>query len=392
MIKNKSIDIQKKENISMCSILLFLEILLCFLANHSALFIADYYILLVIFIGCMLIRSNMKIQINPLMLSLGIVVVSSLLFFNIMGRGTFLSYIIWLIVMIFSLEHKFSNNELALLMWGFILGSLIMSILLIIQQHHYKYEGSFRFTIQILNNEEVDPNYLASFIYIGVVFSLYQFVNKVGKMKIISLGIGIIEMFAIFQTGSRAAYLALVFLFIGLFFNKSSSQKSTSKLLMLIAIVFLLIVAAFMLSEDVLNRFDFSTLMDASNLNRLQHWKAAAVAFFKNPLLGYGASHTMSILSTYANHLSDAHNTFFTILLHFGLIGSIPIFSLFFKIFSGFRNKRSNEWLFYFIGFLFINFIVANHLGISFWLPILIFYQISSRKEFENVECSGSGI
>lgn len=381
MIKNKNRDIQKKQNISICVIFLFLEILLCFLANHSALFIADYYIFLIMFICFMLMKSNIVIHMNPLMLSFVTIVISSLLFLNIIDRGTFLSYLIWLTVMILSLEHKFSNKELILLMWGFILGSLIMSIILIIQQHHYKYEGSFRFTIQILNNEEIDPNYLAAFIYIGLVFSLYQFANGVGKMKIILLIIGLIELFAIFITGSRAVYVALIFVFIGLFFNKSSSKKSTSKLLILVSIAILAIIAASNLSENVLSRFDFSTLMDESNRLRLKHWGAAGVAFFKNPFIGYGASHTMTILSTYANHTSDAHNTIFTLALHFGLIGVVPIFSILLGIFKRFVKHRDTMLVWSYIGFIFINLIVANHLGVSFWLPILLFYQLSRKSE-----------
>lgn len=369
------------KNISMCVIFLFLEILFCFLDNHSALFIADYYMLLVAFIGAMLLKSCGKIYINSLCLSLVIIVISSLLFFPIVDRGTFFSYLIWLIVMMLSLEYKFSDNELTLLMWGFILGSLIMSTLLIVQQHQYKYEGSFRYTIQILGNEEVDPNYLAAYIYIGLIFLIRQFLNGVVKMKILLLLIGLIEAFAIFMTGSRAVYVAFVFVFMGILFNKSKTKSRASKFLVIVAIVILVVFSVSNLPEDILKRFDIDMLMDESNSLRLEHWSAAGLAFLKNPLIGYGASHTMTILSTYANHTSDAHNTILTLFLHFGLIGVVPILNILLGIYKRFVRQRDTMMVWYYIGFIFINMIIANHLGISFWVPILIFYQLSRKSE-----------
>lgn len=385
---------QKVESVSLGVFFLFMEIVFCFINNHKALFIADYYIFLLLFVGYILFKRQGTMRIHPIMLSLIIVFVTSLLFFSMVDRGTLLSYIIWIIVMNLGLSYKFNKKELSCMMWGFVIGSLIMAILVIAQQHHFYYPGSYRFSIQLFNNEEVDPNYLAAFMYLGAIFSIHNLLDKKQKKKYLLTLFLIIILIAIFMTGSRAVYVALAIALFGIMLRtlKNGKKNGGSILLFLLVCFLLVIIVSTKISDEIIERFDFSTLMDASNLKRLQHWKAAVIAFFKNPLLGYGASHTMSILSTFANHSSDAHNTFFTILLHFGLIGSIPIFSLLLKIFNRFRNKRSTEWFFYFLGFLFINFIVANHLGISFWLPILIFYQLSSRKEFENVECSGSGV
>ena len=128
---------QKAESISLGVFFLFVEIVFCFINNHKALFIADYYIFLILFVGYMLVKWQLTMRIQPLMLSLIIVFASSLFFFSMVDRGTLLSYSIWIIVMNIGLGYKFNKKELSFMMWGFIIGSLIMAILVIVQQHHF---------------------------------------------------------------------------------------------------------------------------------------------------------------------------------------------------------------------------------------------------------------
>lgn len=333
----------------------------------------------------MLFKRQGSFCIHPLIMSLLLLCISSMFFFNNVDRGTFFSYFVWIMVMNIGLGYKFNTKEILFLMRGFIYGSLIMAILVIVQQHHYYYPGSYRFSIQILNNTEVDPNYLASFMYFGIIFSIYSLLKeKEKKRKLLVLASFVIILIAIIMTGSRATYVALAVAFFGILTRclKTVRKNIGPLLLLLLVCLLVIIIASKKISTEVIARFDLSMLMDESNMNRLQHWKAAVIALLKNPLLGYGASHTMTILSTYTGHVSDAHNTFLTILLHFGLIGAIPIFSLIFRIFTKLKRKKSKEWIYFYLGFLLINFIIANHLGISFWLPILIFYQICNREEF----------
>ena len=156
----------------------------------------------------------------------------------------------------------------------------------------------------------------------------------------------------------------------------------TTVLILFMAFVLLVIIISF-LPEEILERFSLSSLNDESNSKRISHWIAAVEAFAKKPILGYGASHTMTILTQYASHVSDAHNTVLTFLLHFGLVGFLPICILFLQIFMRLSKAGNKVWLFFFGGYIFINLIIANHLGISFWIPLVLFYSISkNNKEF----------
>ena len=356
-----------------------------FINKHQALFIAHDFIPLILFIAYVCLFRYEDTKLSPILISFGLLVFSSATHFDIFDSGTFFSYTIWLIVMGFSLENILKKEEISALMIAFILGSLVASVLVILQRHHYAYDGSFRFTIKVLNNDEIDPNYLASFLYIGVIFSLYKIhVQKKTKQKVLFFIAFIIIVFALFMTGSRAAYIAVACALLGYGVNvlKTTKHKIETLLAFVLIIVCCSLVVITKLSADTLERFNPKNLMDGSNIKRLAHWLAACKAFFKSPILGYGSAHTILILTKYANHVSDAHNTYLSILLHFGLIGSIPIIVLFFKTITAFVKKQDKEWLFYFMGFLFINLIIANHLGISFWLPLLVFYQISKKEEY----------
>ncbi|OUQ80748.1 hypothetical protein B5E48_05035 [Massilimicrobiota sp. An105] len=358
---------------------LFLEISMCVVNNHKALFIADYYVFIVLYIAAELFRRRFRLVVNKMFIPLFVMLTMSVLFINSIDRGTLLSYVIWIMFMIIGLNSKLNSREICLLKWAFIVGSAIMAYFVITQQHHFYYPGSYRFTIQMFNNMEIDPNYLSAFMYIGAVFALDFILNqKVKKYKIVFILLELIILFAIFMASSRAVFVALLIAVFGVVTN--SKGKFRTPILILLIIVFIAILPN-VLSEESIARFDFSSLRDESNAKRLSHWGAALLAFVKNPILGYGATHTMDILTRYAGHVSDAHNTLFTLLLHFGIVGFVPICLLFLKIIRNLRKQKQHEMLFYFFGYIFINLIIANHLGISFWIPLLLFYQMGLKKE-----------
>lgn len=385
VVERAKIENRKREKISGAIWFLFVGLVFCFSNNHNALLIADYCAFLIFFVACMLMKRRFVIPLHPLMLSMVILLAFSVVFLPLLDRGTLLSYLVWIPVMILAVSYRFNKKEIDTLMWGFILGAVIMSVLVIVQKHHYYEPESYRFSIQIWNHEEIDPNYLAAFLYVGTIFAAHMALHRSRRdLKfVVIMFLGII-LYAITMTGSRAAVLGIGIAFCGVMLRIFKARKNAVILfaVTILGALLLILVSANMASE-VMSRFDFRTLLDTSNMRRLEHWYAAVRCIIQRPLFGYGAAKTLDILTEYAGHRGDAHNTLLTLLLHFGLVGSIPILSLLWKIFDKFRKIQNKDWLFYFFGFLFINLIIANHLGISFWLPIMIFYQIRNREEFQ---------
>lgn len=274
------------------------------------------------------------------------------------------------------------------LIQAFIIGSLIISLIVLIAQHQYLFDGSFRYTIQIGNNVDVDPNYLASYLYIGFAFCLYnisfsKFVNRFSKMLYVIFAL--IILFAVFMTGSRSAYLAVGILTIGYFLElrKSMRFKKRFYLFFLIPIIVfsIFLVVENYFPDQILSRFDLVRLNDTSNANRLLYWKYALESFLHSPIIGFGAALTTDIILKYTSHVGDAHNTYLTFLLNFGLVGLLIVILWIWRVMKELIINRNKFWISFVISFFLNSFIIANQLGISFWIPLLLIYYMSSYKE-----------
>lgn len=376
----------RKKGISFSILLLALEIIFCFSNNHTALFISDYFIFILGFVAIELLNNGLSFTYKSIkwMVLLIWLICASLLFVDILDRGTLLSYAVWLLFLVASANRKWNLKEVYCLMTSFIIGSIIMSVILLVLRHQYRYIGSYRYTIKFFSNMEIDPNYLASFLYIGLIFALYFiFNNKTSKYRAWLLISATVILAAIVMSGSRAAYVAVALSAFGVLvdFLKKSKNKVTIIVILIMMLPILLIIVISLIPPEILSRFNIASLVDGSNKRRVSHWIAAGNAILNNPILGYGAAHTVSILTIYANHSSDAHNTVLTLILHFGLIGAIPIFKEFFDVIKLTLKKKATFIFFSFAGYLFINLIVANHLGISFWIPLILIRQLICLEE-----------
>jgi O-antigen ligase len=176
---------------------------------------------------------------------------------------------------------------------------------------------------------ELGSNHFAAFIveYLAVLIGVTLFTEKKKFIPIYGLGI-IINIFVLFYTYSRAAYLALgfLFLFFGIFRKK----------LIIISTIVVLLFGSLIVSylpPSVVNRVEMTTTeegeLEGSSAHRVTIWKIGWDIFLQNPVLGIGYHMTPSYILV--DGLQNMHNYFLQVLVELGLVGFFLFLFLFFS-------------------------------------------------------------
>jgi hypothetical protein len=230
-----------------------------------------------------------------------------------------------------------------------------------------------------------DPNFVASYLSLGMIMSIYLLLKAiVVPKKIWYLSVLLIPlfMFGIINTGSRGGLIALVFGLISIIFTKKGVKTQ------LLYIVFIAVVFGF---------GAYFILHDASFLYRLQMavddgdtagrdyiWQKAWGLTSDSPLFGLGYYGYMARLGplTGGSMLKVTHNTYLAMILATGWIGTIL-----FLLFNYYVLKSVWKYRTYPFGnFLFSAFIVCTisaqsvNLEISKWFWIILALSISLKK------------
>lgn len=381
--------------------IIFIGLFLCFVftCNHNALFISDYYIFLFLYIISAFIymwMKNVPLRLGYqqkiiILLSLELLVLG-IVNKQYMDRGVLLSYIAWFGFYFCALMMPCSKSDIKLIINSFIIGAITCSLLILIIKHEYIYEGSGRYTIQFFNNEEIDPNYLAEFLIIGGALSVSKLLlRKKTLLDIILLVAGtLIITIAIFYTGSRAGVLAYIVSLFGIFiklcFNNRDMISIRKVIVFMTIAIVVLIIVALVIPREIYDRIFEMNLNDGSNSLRVQHWLNALKCWSMQPIFGYGPALTKELMISIMNHNGDAHNTYLTLLLQFGLVGFLMFFLLFIDVLKGLFNKENLVFLFILLGQVMASFIIANHLGISLWMTLLLCNYVSREYKEKRKE------
>lgn len=229
-------------------------------------------------------------------------------------------------------------------------------------------------SINILG-EVKDPNYLAAFLVPGFSYMLYSYLYS-EKKNVYALCISFIVLCGIFFTGSRGAFLTAIFSGTVILAKIIVAEKWSLKKIVIFVVLLMLITMGYIgFSNSVLASRMLNTESYAGNI-RLIIWKKAMQAFWNNPLLGSG-------LQSGAYYSRDAtlfvtHNCFIDILTGQGIIGAatyVFVFIDFFKV-----GKQNIYFMIaMFISFFGPLFFVNGYEGITFWLPMMMCYQLSTK-------------
>ena len=369
---------QKNAGVSVPFLLLGVFSLFVFLDNHNALFISDYYLMLSILIcygfAWVLCGRTVYMSREATALICAAIYLVGVSFANYreVDRGTLLSYLLWFLSFFFLAILPSDKKSIDFVIACYMVGACIAALLVLIFRHPYGDTG--RFSILIPGNtEDVDPNYLGGFLFTAIALGLFVIPKKTSQ-RILFVLFEFVILGGLALTGSRAAYLSVFIVFAGFLLQiLRGKQKKYFWIALLVFLVAGGIVFA-VLPEEFRQRFSICSLFDTSNQYRLEHWGAALHAFSLKPIFGYGAAHTKTILSDYSGHVSDAHSTWLTFMLHFGTVGMILLGYVFWKIVRPIFKSKNILAIAFLLAFFINNFIIANHLGISFWLPLMLLY------------------
>lgn len=377
-----SFKLKSKEKISLPIFFFGLFIVFAFYSNNRFWGITEYY-----FFPLMVIVSNLilfmkphnKIKINIeqfcILLLIYILVFNLKRFSAGINRGVYISYLIFMIMFFLITQVKTNKKEIHFLINSYIFSSIIISLMIIIfRQELDGWIGTYRYTLKFYNHVYIDPNYIASFINIAVVFSLNRVFSYSKKLtKVSYIVITLLISGAVFLTGSRAGIIAL-FLCYGFVFAVNIKLKNF--FIGLVSIVSLAILVFTFLPEDLTQRvFGISSYLE-TNQTRILNWKYGIEAFLDRPIFGYGILESQNVLGNYYGYGRAVHNTYLTFLIHFGIIGGLFIAGIFIKILVKVYKSKARVMLGTLISLLFTSIMIENNVTITFWSVLIINYLV----------------
>lgn len=208
--------------------------------------------------------------------------------------------------------------------------------------------------------------HLADFLSISFICSFLLFLSAISKRaKFLWFIISISILSCVFWTGSRAAYISLIFSVVFLIFF------SKNKLINIFFTVFLIVVSViisllFQTNNNNLGLFRSANRSIGSDLNdissgRVELYKNILEWFIYHPVWGNGgeAVKSIGIYQGPNNLIAQAHNSILQILVEFGLMGFFCFLFIFFRIFSIFKYEKINE-VYVACSAIIINIIIAS--------------------------------
>lgn len=285
----------------------------------------------------------------------------------------------------------FDSNELTNVIRAYAIGCIILAVLLLFTgKMDGGYNSQGRLTIKVLNSY-LDPNNLAAILLTGTFFCLSGIFKKekLSPLPNIVFMVGfIIQVIAIFLTGSRGGLVALASgLLVYIFVKSKKKNRIFVVLTFLIGIIITYFLSMLLLPEELFNRlFDFANY--SGGTGRIEHWIEALKQVMKRPIFGNGIVGYFSFFKSLYGGEFAMHNSFLAVLFEVGIVGftffMVPILL---GIYSSLKTKSA----------MLVAIIVSNMAAAFFldalhtrylWNAIIIvvvWYEIQKRKEKETL-------
>lgn len=279
---------------------------------------------------------------------------------------TVISILLFLSMFFLLTMHIPSLKEIKMVSRCFAYSGVIIAILMLLFKQEYVM-GRYSYSIM---GRLLEVNYLACYLSITFLFNFHQMLisKQVKRLKYIIFSFMV--LYAIFLTGSRGAFLAVIISsFLLLMYNPQ-------RIILKIFVLFLLFFLGFLiLPDDLTSRFINNSYNDGSNRMRLYLFRNALSFIIDKPILGYGITSGQVI-----TEFDSAHNTFLSVLLNFGLVGLLMFFIIMFRNFKMFLQKDMLLFLAIFVDLFFTSMIITNYNTIPFWFTMIFLVWI---KEFK---------
>lgn len=201
-----------------------------------------------------------------------------------------------------------------------------------------------------LFGQQNDPNNCAAFLLVGVTLALYSATIE-RKKVLLNTVIVAVNTYALMLTSSRAGFLTLGALIIGLVFlpqpGKHLQLKETA---MKLGIIVVVVTITVFIVQKFLPQVNMDRLIIWSGYEggsgRDIRWQRSVELFLQKPLFGWG-------WSGYNTGVGAIHNTFLTSLCDVGVFGTV-LFSMPLVLIGveSFRNKNNLAFLLLMAGIL----------------------------------------
>ena len=256
------------------------------------------------------------------------------------GLSSYLFYGLWLVLFSLNFNDIFLNHaKLKRLLFSISLSGFLVSIYAIFQLFgwdFFTWSEPASLTRRAFSSLG-QPNFLATWLLLVLPFSAYfLYVSKRNWTRVVLVFLLLIELIALFSTGSRSAFLIFFVVSVAWLLWFLMMEKKYSKKYFYITIASsLALLVVFVTALYVINPVRLSELSDfkKGSVNvRFQLWNSGLKAFLEKPLLGYGLdAQTEAYIRYYEpdwavyarpNTYSDrAHNLILDTLLTGGLVG-----------------------------------------------------------------------
>jgi len=261
-------------------------------------------------------------------------------FVNLLCGGNFSnsSKLFLILILLYSILFLDKNYTYTILSWCFILSSIILAILFIINRDKF----SYAYGGDLERSMWMDPNYWGIAVGVGTVISFveYTFNEKAPKLfKILLLITMGLTITVLILNASRGALLAVsVSCLYIILTNKSSSFKTKVFILLLITIfIFYLFSQGYF--ELLEYRMENRDLLEGNG--RTEIWTRKINAYLMlhpvKQIFGIGNVAGMNLGFSY---LRGFHNDFIGILVCYGIVGLIMYISILLDLYICSSNKK----------------------------------------------------
>lgn len=294
---------------------------------------------------------------------------------NILELGQLVTFLVFAAAFVEIGVYPFRKKEVNAILICCIVSGLILSFLVITQKAIYHNDITRR-SYSVFDHSMLDPNFLSSFIVFCSFISAHYFLkNKYNLLNVIAI---LLMVYAIFLTGSRAAflYLGIGYLFALIEFVRINKQNAGRVFTILCFAFVVLAIGGYVVYtrySDSFARFFLNIrdyVSDGSNQKRLHHWITALRAILRAPLLGHGTTNEAIILN---DMISDtSHNTFLSFYIRLGLIGMISFLLIIGNLMADARKKKNIFIGGIILGFIVNIFIIPATMSYVTWIPMMV--------------------
>lgn len=156
-------------------------------------------------------------------------------------------------------------------------------------------------------------------------FILWIIAAKYKSKKNIYFVLFLLMIFLSFSSGSRATFLGIFCILIGLFTDKKIQEKSLFRIIICLSILLLPLVANYVgdIVDSIVNSDTSKSATGSSADMRLLQWEACLPSFEESPIWGNGRMYIWEEVAPRFPILQGAESIFFSLSVDYGIMGII---------------------------------------------------------------------